>query len=303
MEMNQLKLIIKNEYVTDVTSRSFWVATLILPVVMIAFGAFVGFLASQSDSLQAVSNSMTAIDKDADLSGSQVLGMLLGMFLTIFIMIYGANIFNKVKAEKSNRIVEIMATCVDGRTMMLGKIISVGIIGLTQLLIWSFFLVITVISIALVFDSESFNSLLTDSRLWSGLLWSVLYFIGGYVFFGSLYAACGAMSDKNNENQEYMTVLTFILLGSFYIGEFAVDNGGSAFVKWMAFIPFTSPTVGAVQAISGSSPVWVSLLSLLFLFVCAWIALAVSGKIYTSSMLLKGKKFTPRDIITFLRAK
>ena len=144
---------------------------------------------------------------------------------------------------------------------------------------------------------------LTNPIFWRALVWSILFFIGGYIFYGSMFAAVGAMTDKNNENQEYMSILTFLLLGAFYIGEYAVDNGEGVFATVCMFLPFTSPTVGTVNAVGESSPLWMSLLSLAVLYGSALLSIAFAGKIYTSSLLLKGKKFSPKDIMTFLRSK
>ena len=132
--MSQLSLIIKNEYLTDIKSKSFWIATFVFPLVMVAFGAFIGFLAGDSESLTKTAN--FAAPEPDEMTPAKAMGMMLGMLLTLFIMMYGAQIFNKVKTEKCNRIVEILATCVEGRTMLMAKIISVGLIGLTQLMLW-----------------------------------------------------------------------------------------------------------------------------------------------------------------------
>ena len=284
--MSQLSLIIKNEYLTDIKSKSFWIATFVFPLVMVAFGTFIGFLAGDSESLTKTAN--FAAPEPDEMTPAKAMGMMLGMLLTLFIMMYGAQIFNKVKTEKCNRIVEILATCVEGRTMLMAKIISVGLIGLTQLMLW--FLLTGVIAAGILI-------------FWRALVWSILFFIGGYIFYGSMFAAVGAMTDKNNENQEYMSILTFLLLGAFYIGEYAVDNGEGVFATVCMFLPFTSPTVGTVNAVGESSPLWMSLLSLAVLYGSALLSIAFAGKIYTSSLLLKGKKFSPKDIMTFLKSK
>ncbi|MDE6400366.1 MAG: ABC transporter permease, partial [Muribaculaceae bacterium] len=143
--------------------------------------------------------------------------------------------------------------------------------------------------------------ILMNPKLYLAFAYMVLYFIGGYVLFGSLYAACGAITDKDNENQAYMTVITFILLGAFYIGQYAVDHGASAFATACNYIPFTSPTVGTINAISGVSPLWQTLLSIVILYAGAAVCVVFAGKLYRSSMLLKGKQFSPKDIITFIR--
>ncbi len=299
--MSQLSLIIKNEYLTDIRSKSFWIATFVFPVVMVGFGIFIGFLAGDSDSLSKAAN--FAAPEPDEMTPAKILGMMLGMLLTLFIMMYGAQIFNKVKTEKCNRIVEILATCVDGRTMLMAKIIAVGLIGLTQLMLWFLLTGIIAAGLIIVFVPDMSFSFLFESMFWKSLIWSILFFIGGYIFYGSLFAAVGAMTDKNNENQEYMSVLTFLLLGAFYIGEYAVDHGEGVFATICMFIPFTSPTVGTVNAVGSDSPLWMCILSLVTLYGCALLSVAFAGKIYTSSLLLKGKKFSPRDIITFLRSK
>lgn len=299
--MSQLSLIIKNEYLTDIRAKSFWIATFVFPLIMIAFGVFIGFLAGDSESLTKTAN--FAAPDPGEMTPAKAMGMMLGMLLTLFIMMYGAQIFNKVKTEKCNRIVEILATCVDGRTMLMAKIISVGLIGITQLLLWFLLTGIIVAGIAIVLMPEMSFGFLANAMFWRALVWSVLFFIGGYIFYGSMFAAVGAMTDKNNENQEYMTILTFLLLGAFYIGEYAVDNGEGVFAIVCMFLPFTSPTVGTVNAVGGATPLWMSILSLAVLYGSALLSIAFAGKIYTSSLLLKGKKFSPKDIVTFLKSK
>lgn len=299
--MSQLSLIIKHEFMTDVKSKSFWIGTLVVPVIIIGFSMFFGLMAAESDTLMHVTEKLDTTPDPEEMTMAKVAGMLLGMFLTFFLMIYGASIFNKVKTEKCNRIMEILSTCVDGRTMMLAKIIAVGLVGMVQLLVWSSFIIIGAIVAFMVFPFAIPIDLLTNPKLYLAFLYMILYFIGGYILYGSLYAACGAITDKDGENQTYMSVLTFILLGAFYIGQFAVDNGASAFATACNYIPFTSPTVGTINAVSGVSPWWQTLVSLVVLYASAALCVILAGKLYRSSMLFKGKQFTPRDIIVFLR--
>lgn len=301
--MNQLKLIIRNEVLTDLSTKSFWISTIVVPLLMGAFGVFGGLMMSGSESFSSVMSEMPTTPDQESMTPMKAFGMMLGIFPVIFLMMYGSMIFNKVKTEKCNRIVEILATCVDGRTMMLAKIISVGIVGLIQLALWFVLGAVVVGTLLLLLGIDVPLDVLSDYRLWLGLLWALLFFIGGYVFYGSLFAAVGAMTDKNNENQEYVAVLTFVLLAAFYIGEYAVDHATGTFVTFCSYLPFTSSTVLTVTSVSGEAPLWLTLSGLLVLFVCAFITLALAGKIYTSSLLLKGKKFTPRDILTFLRSK
>lgn len=297
--MSKLSLIVKKEYLTDVRTRSFWITTLLMPVVMVAFGIFLSKVSATGQT--GFDYSVYSFEPTPHTMA--VIGMLTGMVLTLFIMLYGAQIFNKVKAEKSNRIVEIIATCVDGRTMMLAKIVAVGFVGLTQLFLWFILTVILSGGLAAVLSPVFSWSFLFSPVLWKGIAWCVAFFTGGYIFYGSFYAAIGAMTDRNGENQEYMTVLTFILLGAFYIGQYSSGNAGGLFQTICLFLPFTSPTLGTIFAVGDVTPLWENILSVVTLYIFAWIAVILAGKIYTSSLLLKGKRFSLRDIITFLRSK
>lgn len=299
--MTPLQLIIKREYLQDVCNRSFWIGTFVLPVLILGFSFFIGFMAKDSDTLNGFA-SMGQHQPD-DLSMIQLFGLLSAMFLIIFLMVYGAMIFNKVKAEKTNRIMEMMASTVSGRTMMLGKVISVALTGFTQMLVWLLLIVTGMVVIITALGASDLLHFLFDPKLWTGLLLMLIYFIGGYLLFGSLYAMVGAMTDKDNENQGYITILTFMLMASFYISSYAIDNPDSALTFWSSFIPLTSPSIGAMTAISGIMPWWQVIISILILYATAWGCVILSGKIYTSAMLLNGTKFSPRDILVFLRAK
>ena len=300
--MSKLSIIIANEVKTDISAKSFWIATFIVPLLMVAFGLFVGFMMDDT-SFMNVTNGMNAGPEPDDLTPLKALGMMLGIFPVIFLMMYGAMIFNKVKTEKCNRIVEIIATCVDGRTMMLAKIIAVGIVGIIQLALWFLLIIFMAVFILLTLGIGIPWDIVFNRDLWLAFMWAFLYFMGGYVFYAALYASIGAMTDKNNENQSYVTILTLALLASFYIGEYAVDNASGAFVTVCSFIPFTASTLLTVISASQEAPLWLSLTGLAALYVFALISVSMAGKIYTSSLLLKGKKLSPRDIITFLKSK
>lgn len=303
--MSKLSIIIRHEYLTEVKGKSFWLGTVLTPIILLVFGAVIGVLAADSESMQTMMDFGSGISKeDADeMDGPHVLAMMVGMLLTFFVMGYGGSIFNKVKIEKVNRIMEVLATCVPGRTLMMAKIISTGLIGLTQLLIWGILIGIGLIGMVIVLNIPIPFQKLLDVVFLKALFWGSLFFIGGYIFFGSLFACVGAMTDRDNDNQQYVTLLTFTLLGSFYLGMYVVDHGTGAIATIFGFVPFTATTIASVGAISGDTPIWLSLLELAVLYGFAYASVAVAGKIYTSTMMLKGKKFTPRDIITFLKAK
>lgn len=305
--MNKLRLIIENEYKTAIGRKSFWIMTFVFPVIMLAFGIIMGFLMADSDSTMSFMDSIndkTGISPDEEtMTPAKAIAMLISVFLTMAIMVCGSQIMQMVKTEKTNRIMEFLATCVTGRTMLTAKIISVALITLTQVALWGLCLVVFGAGIFIVFDISIPWQYLLHPLLWKSIMWAALYFVGGYLMFSSLFAACGALTDTNNENQQYLSILMLFVLSSMYVGMYAVDHPTSLLAQVCAYFPLTSPTVGAVNAITGEVPVWSSILSLIVLYGCAYASIAIGGKIYASSMLLKGTTLSPKAIAAFLKAK
>lgn len=305
--MNKLKLIVINEYRTAVGRKSFWIMTFIFPLLMVAFGIVIGFLMNDSDSFMSTTNSInekTGLTPDEEgMTAAKAMAMMVGVVLTMAMMICGSQIMQMVRQEKTNRIMEFLATCVTGRTMLTVKILSVALITLTQLLLWIALFVIFGFGFVVVLDIDIPWGYLMHPLVWKTVLWSVLYFSGGFMMFSALFAACGALTDSNNENQQYLSILMMCVLASMYIGMYAVDHPMSVLAQVCAYFPLTSPTVGAVNAITGEVPVWSSVLSLIVLYACAYGAIIIGGKIYASSMLLKGSSLTPKAIVAFIKSK
>lgn len=305
--MNKLKLIIINEYKTAVTRKSFWILTFVFPLAMLAFGIIMGFLMSDSESYTSIINSVnesTGLTPEEDsMTAAKAIAMMVGLLLTFAMMICGSQVMQMVRQEKTNRIMEFLATCVPGRTMLTAKIISVALISLTQVGLWAIFIGVCIIGAGFIFNLTVPWHFLLEPIVWKALIWGFVYFLGGYMMFASLFAACGALTDSNNENQQYQTILMLSVLGSMYVGFYAVDHPTSVLAQICAFFPLTSPTVGTVNAITGEVPVWISVISVIVLYACAYGAIIIGGKIYSSSMLLKGSNLTPKTIMAFIKSK
>ena len=305
--MNKLKLIVINEYKTAVGRKSFWIMTFVFPLLMVAFGVVMGFLMADSDSTMSIMDSIndkTGITPEEEgMTAAKGMAMMVGVFLTMAMMICGSQIMQMVRQEKTNRIMEFLATCVPGRTMLSAKIISVALITFTQVLLWAACFLLFGIGFVIVLDVDIPWGYLLHPLVWKTCMWSILYFAGGFMMFSALFAACGALTDSNNENQQYLSILMMCVLASMYIGMYAVDHPTSVLAQACAYFPLTSPTVGAVNAITGEVPLWSSILSLIVLYACAYGAIIIGGKIYASSMLLKGSSLTPKAIAAFIKAK
>lgn len=305
--MNKLKLIVINEYKTAVGCKSFWIMTFVFPVVMLVFGVVMGFIMSDSTSMTSFMNSINdstgLTPEEEDMTPAKAVAMMVGVILTMAMMICGSQIMQLVRQEKTNRIMEFLATCVPGRTMLMAKIMSVAMVCLTQVFLWAVCIMFFLVGIIYVFNIDIPWSYLLHPLFWKSMTWAVLYFIGGFLMFSSLFAACGALTDSNNENQQYLSILMMFVLSSMYIGMYAVDHPTSVLSVVCAYFPLTSPTVGAVNAITGEVPIWSSILSLVVLYACAYGSIVLGGKIYASSMLLKGTSLSPKTIAAFLKAK
>lgn len=243
------------------------------------------------------------------------IGFLAGILIYTFIFVYGNQIMQGVIEEKSSRIIEILVSSLKPFQLMMGKIIGIGAVGLTQFLIW--ILLISVVSSLVMgyfgmqmpqqqivqmsgqqgmFPSESSPELMGILQTVQGLdffqitLTFLIYFIGGYLLYGAFFAAIGAAVDSPSDAQQFMFPVTIPLLVA-YMGLFifVLDDPNSNVSFWLSVIPFTSP-VAMMGRVSFGVP-WhhlvlsISLLVGGFLFT-TWLA----GKIYRIGILVHGTK-------------
>ncbi len=294
--MSALKTILKYEYIDSLKGKTFWIQTILFPILIIAFTFIMVYHLSdgseQSQVMYSEPYSTTVLD-------GKSLGIAIASALDLFLLIYGALIFNRVKKEKTSRLAEILASSVSGRDLMLGKIISSGLLGLTQIFVW--FLITTVALLIIdhnqavtLLNSEyvslSFNDLLS-------ILWIIPFFIAGYCFYAALYAICGAISGSDNENHGYLNFLTVIILISYNVCQGITSEPNSLLANVCSFIPFSSPMIAPIFAIQGSASTWLTIIRLLVLSGFGIINIKFAGKIYMATLMMKGKKLSPSDLI------
>lgn len=268
------------------------------------------------------------IDRDghAGSSMSSLVGAAIGgfmgfvMYLTVFI--YGMMVMRSVMEEKTNRIVEVMISSVRPFQLMLGKIIGVGAVGLTQVLIWSIMIPSALFLVSLLFgleappstgmpsapmapvDPEMMAALALEEfrqQPWGLLLpLFVLFFLGGYFLYASLFAAVGsAMGDDLGEGQSLTIPITIPVLLAFYIMFKAVESPNSSLAVWSSIFPLFSPIVMPSRLAFGP-PAWQIVLSLVVLFLSAVFFVWLSGRIYRVGILMYGKKTSWRELLKWL---
>ena len=251
-------------------------------------------------------------------------GMFLGMLLYIFIFAYGSMIMMSVIEEKTSRIVEIMISSVKPFQLMMGKILGTSLAGLTQFLVWGLLLMMFSYLMTSVFGIESTtqnNELLLNSSgnmtmnqealdvisafislpILNILIAFLLYFLGGYLLYASLFAAIGAAVDNQTDAQQFVMPLTIVLILALYAGMLTVpeDPNGTVAIL-LSHIPFTSPVV-MLMRIPYGVPVYEQIISIIILYLTFVLCIWLAAKIYRVGILMYGKKPSYKELIKWLK--
>lgn len=245
------------------------------------------------------------LDDQDERESSSVLSSIIGVGFTflmyIFILFYGSMVLNGVIEEKTSRIVEVLICTVRPFNLMMGKIIGIGLTGLTQLVIWLFFgsflfLLVTIFGDTIL-DDTSLNMDLLLSVNWVEIfIYFVLYFVGGYLIYASIFAMFGAMVDNAQDTQQFMMPVTIIFLFAFYAAMSSLQNPDGPLAFWCSIIPFTSPIVMMVRLPFGV-PLWEKLLSVVILYLTIVFFVKIAAKIYRIGILMYGKKMSAKELI------
>lgn len=233
--------------------------------------------------------------------------MLLTFLTYLFVMSYGGMVLQSVAEEKSNRIVELMVSSVRPYQLMMGKIVGIGLVGLFQMLVWAVMLAVIFMGVGAMSDTgvsadsvaEIFSAVLSLPLVEIVTLF-VLYFIGGYLLYASILAACGASVNDAQDSQQFLMPVMVLMLFAFYAGFYGSTNPDGPLAYWCSFIPFTSPIVMMVRVPYGI-PVYEEILSIALLYVSALVLLALSAKVYRTGILMYGKKISFKEMLRWLK--
>ena len=237
---------------------------------------------------------------------SIITGFAGAMLLYMSMLIYGSYVFRSVMDEKTNRVVEVVISSIRPWQLMLGKILGVGAMGLTQLGIWVAFVAALALAglplVASRFSMENIDQLLSVLPGVGILGLFLLYFLLGYFLYSALFAAVGAMCSREEEAQQAQVPL-FLLLGVPLMLQLSTINSrGFEWLNWVGLFPFFSPILIFPRAAAGAVPGWMTALSLVLMaaaIVCtAWVA----GRIYRTGILMQGKRPTFKELVRWVRA-
>ncbi len=250
-------------------------------------------------------------EQESSTDAAMGLGLLLSFITYMFVLMYGAMIMTSVIEEKTNRIVEVVVSSCRPFQLMLGKIIGVGLVGLTQMAIWIALLAIvgTIAGSVLGISSMPTDAISAEQMASAAdmgaiesimrqtlsinygpiILNFVLYFIGGYLLYSSLFAGLGSAVDQASDSSQFTTPVILIMIIALYAGIACMDNPSGPMAVWCSIIPFTSPVVMMVRLPFGV-PTWQLLLSIGLLFATALAIVWIAARIYRRGILHYGQK-------------
>ena len=266
-----------------------------------------------------------------------ILGLLAGIMIYFFIFMYGALVMRGVIEEKSSRIVEVIISSVKPFQLMMGKIIGIALVGLTQFLLW------VVLSMSIVFIVQSslpdkfqltksekylnpaskipaYNNVSREKQtkevqnieiksIMEGvnsinfpLIIStfIFFFIGGYLLYAAMFASIGAAVDNEADTQQFMLPVTIPLLFAVIMVQFVINNPEGPVAFWLSIIPFTSPVIMMVRLPFGV-PIWELALSMSLLVLTFITTTWMASKIYRTGILMYGKKVNYKELWKWLR--
>lgn len=261
-------------------------------------------------------------ESSSDTDIAMVIGMVTTMLIYMFIFISGSQVMSAVVQEKSNRIVEVMVCSVKPWQMMWGKIIAVALTCFTQIALWAVMTIVIVgaatsiagIDMSAMQEAQSASqsmsgtqemamgivSSLSSINWWLVGSMFIVYFIGGYLLYSSLFAAIGSAVDNEQDTNQFMMPITIIVLFALYAGIYSAENPDGPLAFWCSMIPFTSPIVMMVR-LPFDVPVWQLATSLALLALTVVGAIWISAKIYRIGILMYGKKPSWSEIAKWLR--
>ncbi|HJN64071.1 MAG TPA: ABC transporter permease [Flavobacteriales bacterium] len=249
------------------------------------------------------------------------IGFMCGILIYMFIFMYGTMVMRGVIEEKTSRIVEVIISSVKPFQLMMGKILGVALVGLTQFMLWIILtIIISSFAEVLFFDMSAIaaeNSEMgqEQSVIVSELLKSlaginiaqllisfVFYFLGGYLLYSALFAAVGSAVDAEADTQQFILPITIPLILSFILMQPVMNNPDGVLAYWLSLIPFTSPIIMMVRLPFGVSNAEL-ILSMALLVVGFLATTSLAAKIYRTGILMYGKKASYKELWKWLTFK
>lgn len=276
-----------------------------------------------------VSADKNEADRQTD-NAPYLIAVINSMLVYILILVYGMQVLRGVMEEKQSRIVEVIISSVKPIQLMMGKILGIAAVGLTQFAMWIVFSLICFSAVSYfvlgfsdpqqikeqleVMGQVSANRGMAenmDMGLIAGLfrvdLWVVLpilffFFLGGYLLYSAMFAAVGALVDTDSDTQQFMLPVTLPLIFSIALAQLALKNPDGDLAVFLSIFPLTSPIVFPVRA-AFSFDVLHLLISMAVLILSIVFTAWMAGRIYRTGILMYGKRITWKEVFKWMLFK
>jgi ABC-2 type transport system permease protein len=225
-------------------------------------------------------------------------GYVMALLLSLTTMIYGLNVARSIIQEKTSRIFEVMLATVKPGDMLAGKLIGVGAVGLTQILIW------LVAGAAILFSPFAAALMTGELQVHFSLTEAILfpvYFLLGYLLYSSLFAGLAATCETEQELQMYMPLAAAPTWLSFALIVLVINDSNSPWSILASLFPPTAPIIMFLRMASEIPPLWQIGLSLALMVVSIWATLWFSSRLYRIGILMYGKRATLPELLRWLR--
>lgn len=245
---------------------------------------------------------------------SYLIGIIMSFMLYMFILIYGQMVMTSIIEEKNNRVLEIVVSSVKPTYLMLGKILGIGAVAVTQILIWlaivmsfTYWVMPSLMSgiAAGTNDPElmaAIGKLSDGSYVLSLFVYLLLFLVGGYLFYSSIYAAIGSAVDNIQDASQLTTIAVLPIILGMVLSPSVVSDPMSTYATWVSIIPFTSPMV-MMARIPFGIPFWEIAVSIVLLYLTFLFMIWLAAKIYRVGIFMYGKKPNLTELIRWARYK
>ena len=282
--MNRIGIIIEREFTERVHKKSFVISTLLSPVLLI-LAMCAPVLLNNGPSIEDINESGNA--------ASMLIGTVFGILSYTVIIVYGQQVMQSVIEEKQTRVLDVILTSCSPFELMMGKIFGLALVAALQVVIWS---------ILVVAAKNAFLPAGYDMNAGGISLMMVVYVIGGFLFYASMYAAIGSAVDTPQDAAQFNLVIMMPIMLSLMLLTPILTNPDSKLAVWCSIIPFTSPIVMMIRVPAGA-PVWQIVSSLIILYgtfpVMTWLA----SRIFRIGVFMHGKKPTWSDLGKWITLK
>ena len=265
-----------------------------------------GINSERADSLSRVRTDLQAeriTSKGRGGSGlvSAIFGFVIAFLLYMMIILYGQNILRGVLEEKTTRVAEVVISSISLETLLAGKVIGVGAVGLTQQLIWLAFAVgVGTYGMGMAAATGQMTFTLPHVTALQ-LVALVLYFLLGYTFYAALFAAVGAMCSSQEEATQASQPVMMLLVASIIMVQPIMTNPTGTLGTVMSLLPFSSPIIMPLVMSGTQIPAWQLATSLAGLVVACIGSIWVSARIYRVGLLMTGKRPTMKELMRWIR--